>query len=85
MNTSPVKGINGTVRIDSLVASGMQLDTIRVAVRSDSVKTDFEGQIRNNRYNKQYVFNALFRGAFYKQSLFFGTHVFMFIYASWNS
>lgn len=76
MNTSPVKGINGTVRIDSLVASGMQLDTIRVAVRSDSVKTDFEGQIRNNRYNKQYVFNALFRGAFYKQSLFFGTRVF---------
>lgn len=76
MHTSPAKGINGTMRIDSLIAAGIQLDTIRVGFRSDSVKTDFEGQIRNNRYNKQYVFNALFRGAFYKQSLYFGTRIF---------
>ncbi len=76
MATSPSKGINGRVSLDSLCAAGVQLDTIRLTFRSDSVKTDFEGQVRNNRYNKQYVFNALFRGAFYKQSLYFGTRVF---------
>jgi hypothetical protein len=76
MNTSPVQGINGNVRIDSLVTAGIQLDTIRVNISSDSTKTLFDGQIRNNRYNKQYVFNALFRGAFYQQSLFFGTRIY---------
>lgn len=76
MNTSPVHGINGNVRIDSLVTAGIQLDTIRVNISSDSTKTLFDGQIRNNRYNKQYVFNALFRGAFYQQSLFFGTRIY---------
>ena len=76
MNTSPVRGINGKLSIDSLVAAGIQLDTIRLTIGSDSTKTLFNGQICNNRYNKQYVFNALFRGAFYQQSLFFGTQVF---------
>lgn len=64
MATSPVGGLNGTVRLDSLVASGVQLDTIRLAFKSDSVKTEFDGQVRNNRYNKQFVFDARFRGAF---------------------
>ena len=76
MKTSPVKGINGTMRIDSLIAAGVQLDTIRVAFKSDSTKTSFEGMVRNNRYNKQYVFNAKFRGTFYKQALYFGTQIF---------
>ena len=76
MSTSPERGINGTVSLDSLVAAGVRLDTIRLAFRSDSVKTDFEGQIRNNRYNPQYVFDARFRGAYYKRALYLGTHVY---------
>ncbi len=74
--TSPREGINGTVNLDSLVAAGVQLDTIRLAFKSDSAKTDFEGQVRNNRYNPQYVFNARFRGAFTQSSLYLGTRVF---------
>ena len=76
MSTSPSKGINGKLSLDSLVASGVQLDTIRLAFKSDSVKTDFEGQVRNNRSNKQFVFDARFRGAFHEQSLYFGTRIF---------
>ena len=74
--TSPTDGINGRVSLDSLVASGVQLDTIRLAFSSDSAKTDFEGQIRNNRYNPQFVFDARFRGAFTQSSLYLGTNVF---------
>ena len=76
MDTSPVHGVNGIVKLDSLVAQGIQLDTIRLRVKSDSVRTDFEGQIRNNRHNPQYVFNAQLRGAFYERGLFMGTRVY---------
>lgn len=75
MDTSPHEGINGVVRLDSLVAKGVQLDTIRVNLKSDSVRTDFMGQIRNNRHNPQYVFNALFGGTFYERGVYFGTRV----------
>ena len=76
MAMEPHDGINGTMSLDSLVAAGVQLDTIRMAFRSDSAKTDFEGQIRNNRQNPQFVFNAKFRGAFTQSSLYLGTNVF---------
>lgn len=75
MDTSPVAGINGVVKVDSLVASGFQIDTIRLTLKSDSAKTDFQGQVRNNRRNPQYVFNALFGGTFYERGLYFGTRV----------
>lgn len=75
IDTSPEEGINGKIDIDSLVVSGIQLDTIRLALNSDSVRTDFDGQIRNGKNNPQYVFNALFRGAFYERGLYFGTRI----------
>lgn len=75
MDVSPVDGINGIVRIDSLMASGIQLDTLRLDVKSDSVKTVFDGRIANNRHNPQYVFTALFGGALYERGVFFGTRV----------
>ena len=77
MDSSPIDGINGVVKLDSLIANGVQLDTIRVNVKSDSLRTDFTGQIRNNRHNPQYVFNALFGGTFYERGLYFGTRVLM--------
>ena len=76
MATSPTLGINGQLSLDSLVAAGVQIDTIRMAFRSDSVKTEFEGDIRNNRHNPQFVFNANLRGAFYQQSLYMGTRIY---------
>ena len=76
LSTSPTEGINGTLSLDSLVAASVRLDTIRMAFRSDSVKTEFDGQIRNNRYNPQFVFNAKLRGAFMQSSLYMGTQVF---------
>jgi len=76
LNSSPGNGINGNIDIDSLVAAGVQLDTIRLALNSDSIHTDFQGQVRNGKQNPQYVFNALFRGMFYERGLYFGTRVY---------
>lgn len=76
MAVSPHGGINGKMSLDSLVASGMQLDTIRLAFTSDSATTRFSAQVRNNRQNPQYVFNAQFRGALYKQALYVGSSVY---------
>ena len=63
MTSSPVAGLNGTLRIDSLIAAGMQLDTIRLALESDEDRMTYHGQIRNNKNNPQYTFNALLDGS----------------------
>ena len=76
METSPVKGINGGMEVNALSTSGIKLDTLRFAVRSDSTNTFFSGQIRNNKKNPQYVFNAMFGGTFYERGIYFGTRVF---------
>lgn len=76
MDASPTAGLNGSMQIDSLGAMGVQLDTVRLALRSDSVNTFFNGQIRNNRQNPQYVFNAKFGGTFFERGIYFGTRIY---------
>ena len=75
-DTSPQEGINGELKLDSLVAAGFQIDTIRFGLRSDSVNTFFNAQVRNNKKNPQYVFDARFGGTFYEKGLYLGTRIF---------
>ena len=76
LRSSSFDGINGNIAVDSLVVSGVRLDTIRFAVNSDSVQTDFNGQVRNGPGNPQYVFNTLFRGALYERGVYFGVRMY---------
>ena len=62
LRTSPVDGINGDVQLTRLLADSIQLDTVRLYVVSDSTQTVYRGQIRNDKRNPQYTFNALFDG-----------------------
>ena len=62
LTSSPVGGLNGQIRIDSLVTAGVQLDTIRLALSSDKNHILYQGQVCNNEHNPQYTFNALFNG-----------------------
>lgn len=62
MESSPVSGLNGKLHIDSLVASGFQVDTVNLHVRSDSANTFYTAQLRNNKKNPKYIFNAIFDG-----------------------
>ena len=59
---SSVTGLNGRMIVNRLMADSIQLDTVRFSVESDSTSISYRGQIRNNKDNPQYVFNALFNG-----------------------
>lgn len=76
LSSSPVGGLNGTVRVDSLIAAGVQLDTIRLALRSSDDKMTYHAQIRNNKQNPQYTFNALFEGCIEERGTSFTAHLF---------
>ena len=66
IDTSPFDGINGYAQIDSLSASGMLFDNIRLDLVSDESGFNYKGQIKNNKDNPQYCFNALFDGSLFE-------------------
>ena len=59
---SPVTGLNGYLNVDSLVASGIQLDTIRALVHTQGDTIRYSARVQNNKNNPQYVFRALVDG-----------------------
>jgi hypothetical protein len=62
LSTSPETGINGNGYVHSLVYDGTRLDTINFRLTQRAEHLSFGGQIRNNKRNPQFVFNALFDG-----------------------
>ena len=62
LTTSPVSGLNGYLNVDSLVASGIQLDTIRTLIKTEGDTIRYSAHIQNNKNNPQYVFRALVEG-----------------------
>ena len=62
LTTSAVDGLNGRVAFNKLMVDSMQLDTLRLYLMSDSTNITFQGQVRNNEKNPQFVFNTLFDG-----------------------
>ena len=62
MNTSVTTGVNGSGYVHSLVVDGTRLDTINFRLTQRDKHLSFGGQVRNNKRNPQFVFNALFDG-----------------------
>ena len=62
MSTSVETGVNGKGYVHSLVVDGTRLDTINFRLTQREKHLSFGGQIRNNKRNPQFVFNALFDG-----------------------
>ena len=62
LNASPLAGLEGYMNIDSLVASGIQLDTIRALVHTQGDTIRYSARVQNNKHNPQYVFRALVDG-----------------------
>ena len=62
MNASPVSGLNGYLNVDSLVANGIRLDTIRANVMTQGDTIRYAVRVQNNKANPQYVFRALVNG-----------------------
>ena len=72
MQLSPVSGINGNGYVHSLVVSDVRLDTINFRLTQRKENLSFGGQIRNNKKNPQFVFNALFDGILQEHGATFG-------------
>lgn len=64
--SSPISGLNGYMQVDSLIANGMQLDKIRLQVETDESGFKYSGQVKNEKNNPQYSFNALFDGSLFE-------------------
>lgn len=62
ISTSAEAGINGRGYIHSLTINELRLDTINFSLIQRKERLSFGGQIRNNKKNPQFVFNALFDG-----------------------
>lgn len=62
MRTSPQEGINGDMRVYSLTADSMRIDTIRMHIRQEESNVRFSGIVQNNRRNPQFVFKTLMAG-----------------------
>lgn len=76
VSSSPEHGLNGSLSLDKLIAGGIQIDTVRLVLASDSTGMTYKGQIRNNEKNKQYVFNALLYGGLSGNSAFINTKIY---------
>ena len=55
LNASPVAGLEGYMNIDSLVAGGMQLDTIRALVHTQGDTIRYSARVQNNKDRKSVV------------------------------
>ena len=62
LSTSVAEGVNGRGYIHSLTVSDVRLDTINFSLTQRKERLSFGGQVRNNKKNPQFVFNALFDG-----------------------
>ena len=72
MSTSPQTGINGQSYLYSLNYDSTRIDTIRLNLTQKGDRLSYQGQIRNNRKNPQFVFNALLDGHFHEHGLLVG-------------
>lgn len=62
ISSSPVRGLDGIVQIDTLKTPSVQLDEIRFDVSSDIDNTSYELKVANGKDNPQYSFTARLAG-----------------------
>ena len=72
VSTSPETGINGQSHLYSLNYDSTRIDTIRLNLTQRGERLSYQGQIRNNRKNPQFVFNALIDGHFHEHGALAG-------------
>ena len=72
LNTSPITGINGQSHLYSLVYDSTKIDTFRLNLTQKGERLTYQGQVRNNKKNPQFVFNALFDGHLHEHGALVG-------------
>ena len=76
LSTSAAEGVNGRGYIHSLTVSDIRLDTINFSLIQRKERLSFGGQVRNNKKNPQFVFNALIDGILQERGATLGVRYF---------
>lgn len=76
LTSSPATGLNGRLHAEAVMVDSILLDTLNFSIRTDSLKTTYQAQIRNNKKNPQYTFNALIDGVVHDNGTIFGTRLY---------
>lgn len=76
LTTSPHTGVNGKSYLYSLNYDSIRIDTIRLNLTQNGERLTYQGQIRNNKKNPQFVFNALLDGHFHEHGALAGLRYF---------
>lgn len=67
LTSSPARGLNGYVHLDSLAFKQVCLDTIRALFKTEHDEIHYDLKVANNKDNPQYAFRALANGKFTQQ------------------
>ena len=76
LNSSAETGVNGKMHLYSLNYDSTRIDTIRLSLVQKEDRLTYQGQVRNNRRNPQFVFNALFDGHVHEHGALVGVRYF---------
>ena len=76
VTSSPESGLNGQGYVHSLTLDDTRLDTITFRITQRPEFLSFGGQVRNNKKNPQFVFNALFDGVLQQRGATLGVRYF---------
>ena len=76
VNTSAETGINGQGHLYSLNYDSIRIDTIHLSLIQKGERLTYQGQIRNNKRNPQFVFNALVDGHIHQHGALAGLRYF---------
>ena len=76
VTSSPETGVNGKSYLYSLNYDSIRIDTIRLNLTQKGNKLTYQGQIRNNKRNPQFVFNALLDGHLHEHGALAGLRYF---------
>lgn len=72
LSMSPASGINGDGYLHALTVDDVRLDTVNFRLTQRRNHLSFGGQVRNNKRNPDFVFNALFDGVLQEHGATFG-------------
>lgn len=76
MTSSPIAGLNGELRVDSLVLGNFQIDTIRFHVASDENNMNYSLHVQNGKDNPKYIFNAFVDGGLNERGTYLKTRIY---------
>lgn len=68
LTSSPQKGLDGTIKVDSLVYDSLRIDDVNITLRSDSDRVNYDIALENHPDNT-FPYRGYLQGSFYEHGL----------------